>query len=102
MPDAKELQIKIDAAKKWLKNKSLSPQSRKKFEELLAGYTKELASTTKRDAMPKKTISPNETIWDCPSCTGKLVRRRNTKTGNPFLGCSNYPKCTYVQNDEEL
>ena len=38
------------------------------------------------------------TIWDCPGCaTGKLIRRKNSKTKEPFLGCTNYPKCTYTQ-----
>lgn len=30
----------------------------------------------------------------CPmECGGRLVKRRNRKTGEEFLGCSNYPKC---------
>lgn len=38
------------------------------------------------------------TIWDCPNCSsGKLIKRKNKKTGSFFLGCTNYPKCTYTQ-----
>ena len=35
----------------------------------------------------------------CPKCgLGKLVRRESKKTGECFLGCSNYPKCKYTQS----
>lgn len=37
----------------------------------------------------------------CPQCGGKLVLRVAKKgdfAGNKFYGCSNYPKCKYVQN----
>ena len=34
----------------------------------------------------------------CPRCGGMLVRRKG-KYG-PFLGCSNYPKCNFIQNIE--
>lgn len=37
----------------------------------------------------------------CPKCSGRLVLRTAKKgvyTGNHFYGCSNYPKCTYIQN----
>lgn len=33
----------------------------------------------------------------CPKCEGKLVQRKS-KYG-PFLGCSNYPKCTHIARD---
>ena len=32
----------------------------------------------------------------CPSC-GCVLVRRNGQYGE-FVGCSNYPKCTYTQN----
>lgn len=40
------------------------------------------------------------TIWDCPQCNGKLIRRVNRREGTRFLGCTNYPKCKYTQRDE--
>jgi ssDNA-binding Zn-finger/Zn-ribbon topoisomerase 1 len=41
------------------------------------------------------------TIWDCPKCgKGKLIKRKS-KTGNNFLGCTEYPKCTYTQKNEK-
>lgn len=41
------------------------------------------------------------TIWDCPQCTnGKLIKRQNKKTKGHFLGCTNYPKCSYTQKVE--
>ncbi|MCU9601749.1 restriction endonuclease [Pallidibacillus thermolactis] len=33
----------------------------------------------------------------CPNCSGELVQRKS-KTGNLFMGCSNYPSCTYTEN----
>jgi DNA topoisomerase-1 len=32
----------------------------------------------------------------CPRCGSKLVIRTNKKTGNDFLGCSAFPKCTFT------
>lgn len=37
----------------------------------------------------------------CPKCNGHLVlrtARRGTNVGKQFYGCSNYPKCKYIQN----
>lgn len=37
----------------------------------------------------------------CPRCGGTLILRtatRGANAGNRFYGCSNYPKCKYVQN----
>ncbi|MBQ8550661.1 MAG: topoisomerase DNA-binding C4 zinc finger domain-containing protein [Clostridia bacterium] len=38
---------------------------------------------------------------NCPKCNGNLVLRtatRGTNAGKQFYGCSNYPKCNYIQN----
>ncbi len=40
-------------------------------------------------------------IPKCPRCNGNLVSRtatRGANAGDQFYGCSNYPKCKYVQN----
>lgn len=29
----------------------------------------------------------------CPSCSGPMVRRRNRRSGEPFLGCARFPEC---------
>lgn len=37
----------------------------------------------------------------CPRCGGKLVLRtatRGSNSGKSFMGCSNYPKCRYIEN----
>lgn len=42
-----------------------------------------------------------DSAMKCPRCEGKLVKRTASKgryAGNSFYGCSNYPKCTYIQN----
>lgn len=40
-------------------------------------------------------------ILKCPKCNRNLVLRtatRGANAGNQFYGCSNYPKCKYIQN----
>lgn len=48
-------------------------------------------------------VSPQVTIEKpkvCPKCSGELVERtakRGPNAGNTFLGCSNFPKCRYIE-----
>lgn len=47
------------------------------------------------------TITTNPKKVICPRCGGKLVERMASKgnnCGRKFLGCSNYPKCRYIEN----
>ena len=42
-------------------------------------------------------------IKKCPRCGSTLVYRKIAKgkrKGQVFLGCSNYPKCTYIEDVE--
>lgn len=44
-------------------------------------------------------------VVKCPKCDGKLVLRTATRgvyMGNQFYGCSNYPKCKYIQNIDKV
>lgn len=46
-------------------------------------------------------VDSTEQIPKCPRCNGNLVLRTATKganAGNQFYGCSNYPRCKYIQN----
>lgn len=65
-----------------------------------------LSDETHTEAIPIYNISTesaviNETpILKCPKCNGELVLRtakRSENKGNAFYGCSNYPKCKYIQ-----
>ena len=38
----------------------------------------------------------------CPKCGGDLVERRARKSGRPFWGCANYPKCDFLVNTEPV
>lgn len=43
----------------------------------------------------------DNTTMKCPRCGGQLILRvakKGTNAGNRFYGCSNYPKCRYIQN----
>lgn len=53
------------------------------------------------------TVTPSIERTRCPRCGGKLVTRvaaKGKNQGKNFLGCSNYPKCRYIENllDEHL
>ena len=37
----------------------------------------------------------------CPQCGKLLKNRKNKQTGQPFIGCSNYPKCKYTKSIEQ-
>ena len=39
---------------------------------------------------------------NCPDCGGELVQRSSRKSGRSFYGCSNYPTCNFVSNQEPL
>ena len=40
---------------------------------------------------------PPESDVSCPRCVGgRLVRRKNSRIGNVFYGCSNFPLCEYT------
>jgi DNA helicase-4 len=42
-------------------------------------------------------------LVNCPWCqTGKLVVRKNTQTGDEFLGCSHYPTCDQIYKNVEI
>jgi ssDNA-binding Zn-finger/Zn-ribbon topoisomerase 1 len=51
--------------------------------------------------MPVPTYPPRVPFGICPECGGHLVERTNRDDGNKFIGCSKYPKCTYVERDDE-
>lgn len=46
-------------------------------------------------------ITPQGTVPCCPKCGSPLVLRtakKGNNAGNQFYGCSNFPKCRYIQN----
>lgn len=50
---------------------------------------------------PEETNTTEQQRLKCPNCNGDLILRtatRGANAGNQFYGCSNYPKCKYVQN----
>ena len=71
----------------------------KKFEELAAEVNRDsLVSATASDLKINAKMENNQV---CPRCGGQLILRTAKKgenAGNQFYGCSNFPKCRYVQN----
>jgi restriction system protein len=56
-----------------------------------------------RDAHIEQLRERFDSRTQCPRCSGYLVERRSRKPGyenSPFLGCSNYPRCRYIQSLE--
>lgn len=54
--------------------------------------------------LPKAENTTELQYKKCPRCGGKLVLRMAKKgdfTGNKFYGCSNFPKCRYIENIEK-
>lgn len=47
-----------------------------------------------RTANPPAASAPQAV---CPRCGASLVVRRNRRTGEPFLGCPEYPRCRHTQ-----
>lgn len=60
---------------------------------------KKQANISQAVSIPPVTSTPLKTV--CPYCGGKLVIRvaaKGSHQGKRFLGCSNYPKCRYIEN----
>lgn len=71
----------------------------KKFEDLAAEVKNEYATPEK--SVEEQTGVKEEDNLVCPRCGGQLVLRTAKKgenAGNQFYGCSNFPKCRYIQN----
>ena len=53
----------------------------------------------------KKSLRETAEAMKCPLCNSNLVLRTATRgaySGNRFYGCSNYPRCKYMQNLSEI
>lgn len=38
-----------------------------------------------------------EIVKKCPECNGDLAIKTNRATGEEFLGCSEWPQCSYTE-----
>lgn len=59
-------------------------------------FSKTVAKESEQVIVP----SVETPVLKCPKCNGELVLRtakRGENKGNSFYGCSNYPKCKYIQ-----
>lgn len=53
------------------------------------------------DTEPAEPDHAEQKALKCPKCNGDLILRTATRgknAGKQFYGCSNYPKCRYIQN----
>lgn len=77
----------------------------KKYEEMVALSTS-AAATNEEKAVSVRSeeaavSSTSATDKVCPKCGSKMVLRtakNGANAGNQFYGCSNFPKCRYVEN----
>lgn len=75
----------INEAEKMMHIENIQQRTQDKFSQNIS------ASTATPDV--KKAL--------CPRCGGQLVMRvasKGTRQGKSFMGCSNYPKCRYIEN----
>ena len=59
-----------------------------------------ISETVAEETEPTIASSVERPVLKCPKCNGELVLRtakRGENKGNAFYGCSNYPKCKYIQ-----
>ena len=57
--------------------------------------------TTIKNIEPIETATIEQQILKCPKCNSDLILRtatRGANAGKQFYGCSNFPKCKYIQN----
>ena len=60
----------------------------------------EPAAPVPEEQVPIAISEPAETPLRCPRCGGELLLRtakKGNNAGNQFYGCSNFPKCRYIQ-----
>ena len=60
----------------------------------------EPAEPVPEEQAPVAASEPAEAPLRCPRCGSELVLRtakRGNNAGNQFYGCSNFPKCRYIQ-----
>lgn len=53
------------------------------------------------EAKKDKEFNNDKVGRKCPLCGGELIYRYSHKTGVQFIGCSNFPKCKYVENSDK-
>ena len=65
--------------------------------DFLTSFFEKLEEMSKKVEKPRtnKTVEYSDEI--CTECGARMVVR-TSKTGNKFLGCSNYPKCKGIKN----
>lgn len=59
-----------------------------------------ISKTIVEESEPTIVPSVETSTLKCPKCNGELVLRtakRGENKGNSFYGCTNYPKCKYIQ-----
>ncbi len=99
---------RIDEIHSILKNLTLVDTATKQLhiENIQNRYHSTSVSLSSDNASPQETIISTDDVIDdtvriCPKCQSSLVKREAKKgkhQGNIFYGCSNFPKCRYIEN----
>lgn len=83
------------------KSDLVSPKPKEKEMGEMADWTMEQGEDV---YIPRGTFRPRRSARrmehftegdNCPKCGGFMVKRENSRTGNSFAGCSNFPNCKH-------
>ena len=79
-----------------------TPPLQTESNETTSGTTETQPPNTS-ESEANESASDESQVLKCPKCNGNLVLRtasRGTNAGKQFYGCSNYPKCKFIQSLE--
>ena len=66
-------------------------------------YTRNANETAEQAAIRQAQAAAEQAKLEgkfCPQCGGQLVYKQS-RFGNKFIGCANYPKCKYIESNKE-
>ena len=72
--------------------------------EVISGHAEPVSETEPTEQFAAEPEIAEQSVLKCPKCGGDLILRtasRGANAGKQFYGCSNYPKCKYIQNITE-
>ena len=84
-------------------HKEVEKDYTKKYQRYLKEFVAEEVQSAPQEAVDMVVTEQKQSGSECPKCGSELVLRTAKKgdnKGNQFFGCSNFPKCRYIQTLE--